>query len=54
MGAPLVQFVTVTLTSQTPSSPLLSSTGRVVCSAAKPNAKVVQILKILVLISISF
>jgi hypothetical protein len=47
------QSVTVTLTFQTPSSPLLSFAGNTQ-AAAKPSVTIVQIRKILLFISIPF
>src|ERR1700692_1525082 len=46
MGAPVWQLVTLTLTLQTPSSSFLSCAGRIVCEAAKPRVRRMQILNI--------
>jgi hypothetical protein len=54
MGAPVWQFTTVTATAQVPLMVCSSCADKDVCQAARVNARIVQIRKMLFVISISF
>jgi hypothetical protein len=53
MTAPVWQFVTVTLTSHTPSRPGFSSADRSIGDAVKASAEIAQILRILFVMLVS-